>query len=193
MNMAESLDDIPTGDVKKPSESEKGESIVSDGEDLFGDNVEATNESLPALPKSSAIPRKRTMEALQPVVVDHPPTQSVTAYGMPDGVRIPSSVQSDLLQGRLLAALKQLPVQLINDALMEYDDAMTQKGHKIRNSGAYLYGVIKRYSAVAERGDGLSMGPELTPIIHMKLDQMLLDGFCTQEEMNDKVKSKIRM
>ena len=76
--MAESLDDIPTGDVKKPSESEKGESVVSDGEDLFGDNVEATNESLPALPKSSAIPRKRTMEALQPVVVDHPylPTAS---------------------------------------------------------------------------------------------------------------------
>ena len=192
--MAESSDDIPTEGVQKPFDGKKGDTAISDGEDLFGNVVEATNESLPTtIQKSSAIPRKRAMEAPQPVVVDHPPTQSVAAYGMPDGVRIPSSVQSDLLQGRLLAALKLLPVQLINDALMEYDDAMTQKGHKIRNSGAYLYGVIKRYSAVAERGDGLSMGPELTPIIHKKLDQMLLDGFCTQEEMNEKVKSKIRM
>jgi Heterogeneous nuclear ribonucleoprotein Q acidic domain len=121
------------------------------------------------------------------------------AYGLPEGVNIPSTVQPSLLQGRLLETLRSLPAQLINDALTEYDDAVQIKGGAIRNHGAYLYGVIKRYVSVQERaqaGEGqgiLPMGPELTPTVNARLQKLVLDNFCSEEEMNEKVKSKIRM
>lgn len=187
-------------------------------EDLFGDSEEpkmereCEDEAAVKLEPAGSIPRKvnANANAYGSSVSDAAATTTATtstttattssntvtlasAYGLPDGVFVPSSVESDLLQGKLLAALQQLPVSLINDALTEYDDAMTQKPEKIRNAGAYLFGVIKRYAAVAQRGDGLSMGPDLTPLIHTKLAQLLTDGFCTEEEMNEKVKSKIRM
>ena len=94
---------------------------------------------------------------------------------------------------------KSLPVHLINDALQEYDDAVDVKGSAIRNHGAYLYGVVKRYTNVQERatnGEGtdiLPMGESLTPAVLARLEQLVTSGFCTREEMNDKVKSKIRM
>jgi hypothetical protein len=184
---------------------------LSDGEeDLFGDSEEPKKqrEDVAAVKLDPvSIPRKANATATATATgmgmatdadttgdtVTPRTSGAASAYGLPDGVFIPSSIESDLLQGKLLAALHQLPVPLINDALTEYDDAMTQKPEKIRNAGAYLFGVIKRYAAVAGRGDGLSMGPELTPLIHTKLDQLLADGFCTEEEMNEKVKSKIRM
>mmetsp|Transcript_12534 Transcript_12534/g.21281 ORF Transcript_12534/g.21281 Transcript_12534/m.21281 type:complete len:427 (-) Transcript_12534:1056-2336(-) len=37
------------------------------------------------------------------------------------------------------------------------------------------------------------MGTELTPTVQQRLEKLVADGFCSQEEMNDKVKSKIRM
>lgn len=120
-------------------------------------------------------------------------------FGLPDGVTVPASVKPALLQGRLLDTLKGLPTQLINDALTEYDDAVQIKGEAIRNHGAYLYGVIKRYVNVQERaarGEGqgiLPMGPELTPAVNSRLQKLVDDSFCSEEEMNEKVKSKIRM
>lgn len=121
-------------------------------------------------------------------------------YGLPAGAIIPDSVSDDLLEGRLMDTLRSLPVQLINDSLQEYDDAVQVKGGAIRNHGAYLFGVIKRYVSVQDRaskgGEGsgiLPMGHDLTPNVHHRLQMLVLDGFCTQEEMNEKVKSKIRM
>ena len=120
-------------------------------------------------------------------------------YGLPADVVIPSSVSPTLLQGRLLETLRGLPKQLINDALAEYDDAVQIKGESIRNHGAYLYGVVKRYVSVQERatsgeGEGvLPMGPELTPAVNERLGKLVSDGFCTETEMNEKVRSKIRM
>jgi hypothetical protein len=120
-------------------------------------------------------------------------------YGLPEGAHVPDSVQPSLLQGRLLETLRSLPVQLINDALTEYDDAVQIKGGAIRNHGAYLYGVIKRYVSVQERaqaGEGqgiLPMGPELTASVNVRLQKLVEDSFCSEEEMNEKVKSKIRM
>lgn len=90
-----------------------------------------------------------------------------------------------------MESLKQLPVNLCNDALLEYDDAMKQQKH-IRSHGAYLYGVLKRYLSVHERAGG-SMGQSLTPQVEQRLNKLVQDGFCTQDEMNEKVKSKIRM
>jgi hypothetical protein len=58
--------------------------------------------------------------------------------------------------------------------------------------------ILQRYVSVHERagqaGEGsLPMGHTLTPPVQDRLDKLVVDGFCTQEEMNDKVKSKIRM
>jgi hypothetical protein len=129
-----------------------------------------------------------------------PSTISGTKYGLPEGVIVPTEVEPDLLKGRLLDTLKSLPMPLINDALAEYDDAVQIKGrNSIRNHGAYLYGVIKRYVEVmdrATRGEGqgkMPMGGDLTPPVNIRLQKLVDDKFCTQQEMDDKVKSKIRM
>jgi hypothetical protein len=121
-------------------------------------------------------------------------------YGLPEGVKIPASVDTaSLLQGRLLDTLKSLPVNLINDALTEYDDAVHTKGDSIRNRGGYLFGVLKRYGSVHDRavsgeGEGiLPMGEGLTPAVNERLEHLVTSSFCGREEMNDKVKSKIRM
>jgi hypothetical protein len=94
-----------------------------------------------------------------------------TVYGLPPEVRVPSSVDPKLLDGRLLESLKTLPSNLINEALVEYDDAVHNKEGKIRNHGAYLYGVIKRYKSVQERAShdvtALPMGDELTPKVQV--------------------------
>jgi hypothetical protein len=140
-------------------------------------------------------------ESQSPAAASVAPAKRIDAakFGLPDSVTIPASVHTTLLQGKLLEILRNLPVQLINDALAEYDDAVQIKGAAIRNHGAYLYGVIKRYVNVQERaasGEGqgiLPMGPELTPAVNLRLQKLVVDGFCTQEEMNEKVKSKIRM
>ena len=128
-----------------------------------------------------------------------PKSNMGSLYGLPPDIVIPPTVTPELLQGRLLDTLRALPKQLINDALVEYDDAVQIKGESIRNHGAYLYGVVKRYISVQERaasgeGEGiLPMGPELTPPVNERLEKLVRDQFCTEEEMNEKVKSKIRM
>lgn len=168
------------------------------------------HEQLPSKQDETSIPRKFVIDNTPSEVPESPapapahspasgvpPTSpsdpAVSNYGLPSGAIVPSSVDPQLLEGRLLDTLKQLPVQLINDALVEYDDAVQQKQGQIRNHGAYLYGVIKRYVSVQQRGGEGSMGSELTPIVQQRLEKLVMDGFCTQEEMNDKVKSKIRM
>eukprot|EP00980_Cylindrotheca_fusiformis_P014818 scaffold4031_cov135-Cylindrotheca_fusiformis.AAC.5 len=117
-------------------------------------------------------------------------------FGLPAGVNIPKSVQPKLLQGKLLETLKTLPLNLINDALTEFDDAVQIKGNAIRNHGAYLYGVVKRYIHVQERtnaGEEAGMGSALTPAVNLRLQKLVNDQFCTPAEMNEKVKMKIRM
>ena len=59
--------------------------------------------------------------------------------------------------------------------------------------------MIKRYVNVQERAargeteGSLPMGPELTPAVQERLNKLVENGFCSHEEMNDKIKSKIRM
>lgn len=98
--------------------------------------------------------------------------------GLPEGVTVPLTVDTNLLQGRLLETLKQLPVDLINDALVEYSDALQNKGDSIRNKGAYLFGVLKRYANVQERAaSGQServMGQALTPAVKVSISLHVL-------------------
>jgi hypothetical protein len=174
--------------------------VKSEGAETTQSSVDPRTNGKPAA--STTIPKK----LLSPVKVSTgaPPVSSASSstaskFGLPDGVHIPASVQTSLLQGRLLETLRSLPVNLMNDALTEYDDAVQIKGEAIRNHGAYLYGVIKRYVSVQERaaageGEGiLPMGPELTPEVNVRLQKLVQDNFCSEEEMNEKVKSKIRM
>lgn len=150
------------------------------------------------IPRVSA-PSAKSTTATTSVAPSAESDNTAAKFGLPAGIVVPASVTPTLLQGRLLETLRGLPKQLINDALLEYDDAVQIKGESIRNHGAYLFGVIKRYVSVQERatsgeGEGiLPMGPELTPSVSERLQQLVVKGFCTQEEMNDKVKSKIRM
>jgi Heterogeneous nuclear ribonucleoprotein Q acidic domain len=114
-------------------------------------------------------------------------------FNLHESVVIPDSVDESLLEGRILDSLRQLPPNLCNDALQEYHDAIKQQKN-IRSHGAYLFGVLKRYLSVHERaGDEGSMGHQLTPVVQSRLDQLVRDGFCTEDEMNEKVKGKIRM
>lgn len=97
------------------------------------------------------------------------------SVGLPEGITVPNGVDSKLLQGRLLDALLQLPNDLITDALNEYDDALQNKGGSIRNQGAYLYGVIKRYINVQERAASGNaehvMGKTLTPEVTVSVNE----------------------
>ena len=142
--------------------------------------------SVPRKSSNGSSPKK-SVEAMQPA------ESKAARFSLPDSVVIPESLDTTLLEGRILETLKQLPANLCNDALQEYDDAVKQQKN-IRSHGAYLFGVLKRYLSVHERaGDEGSMGHALTPQVQVRLDHLVRDGFCTQEEMNEKVKGKIRM
>lgn len=121
--------------------------------------------SSPGDPRATVAPSAFNLERSRPGVPG-------TTMGLPEGVMIPVSIDSSLLAGKLLDTLQQLPIELINDALVEYDDALQNKGGSIRNQGAYLYGVIKRYVHVQERaanGDAdVVMGQELTPVVQVR-------------------------
>ena len=112
-------------------------------------------------------------------------------YGLPPGIKIPASVlERNLLRDhqKILDALKKIPVELMNESLTEYDDAVQIKGSSIRNHGAYLFGVIKRYVDVQETRGSILQQATVTPAVQARLDELVATGYCTAEEMNEKVK-----
>lgn len=210
---ADDEDDNEDEQESKQMKQEPGDQPLGETEVTETDAAERTQESAVEEPTSTE-QDSGTQVKVVPLSADAPiprisapvPTASPTSkpsmgskYGLPPDIVIPPTVTPELLQGRLLETLRALPKQLINDALVEYDDAVQIKGESIRNHGAYLYGVVKRYISVQERaasgeGEGiLPMGPELTPPVNERLEKLVRDQFCTEEEMNEKVKSKIRM
>jgi hypothetical protein len=129
-----------------------------------------TTNGLPFIPCISAPSDPRTTETTTVSTLTRQGIPGPTV-GLPEGVTVPLAVDTTLLQGRLLETLKQLPVDLINDALVEYSDALGNKGDSIRNKGAYLFGVLKRYAQVQERAasgqfEGV-MGQTLTPAVQV--------------------------
>lgn len=198
-------DDDLFGDSPNNDNSEQQEQPAAAAVAPPASGPSATSESptKTASPASlTSIPRKSNASSpSQPPLPLSPSAASSSSKSLdlPPGCKVPNSVTSAILNGKLLETLKSLPVNLINDALQEYDDAVDVKGASIRNHAAYLYGVVKRYISVNERaqsGEGsniLPMGETLTPFILEKLEKLVNSKFCTREEMNDKVKSKIRM
>merc|ERR1719174_1911332 len=65
---------------------------------------------------------------------------------------------------RALTLLRELSPSQINAALLEFVEAMKMKGERVRNSQAYLVGVIKRYITFVHAKDptGKTIGP--TPL-----------------------------
>lgn len=198
---SENLGSSETGEGHK-AQIENTESTL---EDKAASTVFEVARHPSAKPVTSPVPRKSQATASPQQIprkskIDveslASPTQGINTtivadLGLPEGVVIPDSVSLSLLEGRILETLKQLPANLISDALQEYDDAVKQQKN-IRSHGAYLFGVLKRYLSVHQSAGG-SMGQELTQLVQERLDKLVIDGFCTQDEMNEKVKSKVRM
>ena len=141
---------------------------------------------------SAAVPRKpstpKSSSSPSVSAADNSNSNPGAKYGLPPGVKIPVSVQrKNLLHGKALDALKKIPVELMNESLTEYDDAVQIKGESIRNHAAYLYGVIKRYVDVQEARGGTMMQTSLTFAVHKRLEQLVRSGYCTQLEMDEKV------
>lgn len=220
---------VVTSNSLPEKEDDEEEDLFESGDDDGATNEEVKKETSSAVSSnetqnttSSSTPEASQKSPPAPSIADIPiPLKSTTrasasksntlsplssplldpaSFDLPPDVKIPKSVSGSLLrQGKLLEILKTLPSNLINDALVEYDDAVDVKGASIRNHGAYLYGVVKRYQSVVTRAqdtgnaDILPMGNQITPSVHNRLEQLVTSGFCTREEMDEKVRSKIRM
>ena len=95
--------------------------------------------------------------------------------GLPDGVRIPASIDVSMLQGDVLQMLKQLPVERINSAFEQYDYQIQQRGQEIRSKRAYLKGILK---APGGRKSGLPHGVTVPPSVTQDMleDKELVDA-----------------
>jgi hypothetical protein len=74
--------------------------------------------------------------------------------GLPDGIQLPATVSKEMIDGRLRRAFLELTTIQMREVLLEYDEAVRDKGNEIRNRTAYLFGVVKRYKTMA--GDGMN-------------------------------------
>jgi hypothetical protein len=186
------LDTTPSAvPISSPVPRKHASSTSSQDSSTPGARKSLTKESAPKEAGPSGLPQSANGSSSSKKT----PISKASTFGLSDEVIIPATLSADLLEGRILDSLKQLPSNLINDALQEYDDAITQKKH-IRNHGAYLFGVLKRYLSVQERASGggdMIMGKKLTAEVQARLQGLVRDGFVTQEEINEKVKSKILM
>ena len=135
---------------------------------------------------------------LNPTPIMSIPAAQLVPLNLPPGIVLPPTMDPSILANseKAMQLLNQLPPPQIQAALNEFDEAMKTKGDKVRNTTAYLVGVIKRYVNVnsKERKTGAPiMGDELTPIVKVTLQKMIDSGFCTQAELNDKVNAKLKM
>mmetsp|Transcript_3014 Transcript_3014/g.6584 ORF Transcript_3014/g.6584 Transcript_3014/m.6584 type:complete len:656 (-) Transcript_3014:247-2214(-) len=117
---------------------------------------------------------------------------------LPDGVQLPPSVTPDMLDGRLRRSLLELSPAQMKEVLIEYDEAVREKGGEIRNQAAYLFGVIKRYKSLHERSlhGGINTTPQganLSDQVRARLNTLVASSFCSAEELDTKIKDRMRM
>jgi len=112
---------------------------------------------------------------------------------LPDGITLPATVTPDMLDGRLRRLFLDLTPSQMRDVLEEYDDAVREKGHEIRNRNAYLFGVVKRYRTLIDGGPDASQGRSLSAPVIARLNALVASGFCTAEEIDAKLKARMRM
>jgi len=142
--------------------------------------------------------------ALQPTVSNDfsipstSPQQLSQQVMLAPGVSLPQGMDPSILLSseHALTLLKQLPSSQQQASLLEFHEAMKNKGNRVRNAQAYLVGVIKRYITVTRKERCSSapvMGKSLTPVVKVSLQKMVDSGFCTQKDLGDKVVSKMKL
>jgi hypothetical protein len=77
------------------------------------------------------------------------------------------------------------------EALAEFDQAVQERGSEIRSLPAYLIGVIKRYKTIQQANKG--GGGQLSLRVLDRLDRLVSTGYCTQAEIDEKLKNKLMM
>jgi len=139
---------------------------------------------------------------------------------LPPGVSIPPTMDLSILikSDRALTLLRELSPSQSNAALLEFVEAMKMKGERVRNSQAYLVGVIKRYITFVQGNDptshynptfgktigptpprsvygqGSGMGDQITPVVKNSLETLINSGFCTFHDLiNEKVMDKLSL
>ena len=99
------------------------------------------------------------------------PTKIMPPLNLPKGVCLPPMMDPTILltSDRALALLNDLSPSQVQAALNEFDEAMRNKGNKVRNAQAYLVGVIKRYLHVNRKERSAAgapiMGNDVTPVV----------------------------
>jgi len=158
---------------------------------------------LPSLPQDPAV-RSSIVPILAPpthlnfTIQPNSPHQHVLQAMLPSGLVLPPGIDPAILlsSDHALTLLKQLPPSQQQAALLEFEDAMRNKGNRVRNSQAYLVGVIKRYITVTRKDKGVGvprMGNSLTPVVKVTLQKMVDSGFCTPKDVGEKVIAKMKM
>lgn len=123
------------------------------------------------------------------------PDDNIHSLGLPDGIQLPATVTPGMIDGRLRRAFLELtPVQM-REVLEEYDVAVKDKGGEIRNKTAYFFGVVKRYKTMAQEGLNPSVSKQgtLSDKVLMRLDALVASGFCTTDDLDMKIKDRMRM
>jgi hypothetical protein len=147
----------------EPKSQEASESVAVNNEEPVDSTSTPRETGTVALdlakvtsPVSSPVPRKTVVSPPKTLVsvprknqggshLAQKPTQTLppqvgsqaAKFKLPEAVVFPDTLDTALLEGRILETLRQLPANLCNDALQEYDDAIKQQKH-IRSHGAYL-------------------------------------------------------
>lgn len=78
----------------------------------------------------------------------------------------------------------------MTEALSEFDAAVKEKGSEIRSLPAYLVGVMKRYRNIKQASHGAN---HLSDRVLARLNTFVTSGYCSQTEIDDKIKAKLAM
>eukprot|EP00577_Skeletonema_sp_RCC1716_P005867 CAMPEP_0113410622 /NCGR_PEP_ID=MMETSP0013_2-20120614/21797_1 /TAXON_ID=2843 ORGANISM="Skeletonema costatum, Strain 1716" /NCGR_SAMPLE_ID=MMETSP0013_2 /ASSEMBLY_ACC=CAM_ASM_000158 /LENGTH=642 /DNA_ID=CAMNT_0000296855 /DNA_START=196 /DNA_END=2124 /DNA_ORIENTATION=- /assembly_acc=CAM_ASM_000158 len=153
----------------------------------------------------SPIPKKSNVSSDQ--IAQSPSSQTrsnsfdgTSSLNLPEGVVLPPTVTPELINkvtGSLKIAFFQLSPSQMNELLSEYDEAIRTKGSEIRSHEAYFFGVLKRYRTLHQRSmldkTAIPQGDKLTDRVLARLDLLVQSGYCTAQELDMKVKTKLKM
>jgi len=174
------------------------------------DTPTAPSSQLPPAAEASSIilspiPKKSNVSSDQ--IAQSPSSQTrsnsfdgTSSLNLPEGVVLPPTVTPELINkvtGSLKIAFFQLSPSQMNELLSEYDEAIRTKGSEIRSHEAYFFGVLKRYRTLHQRSmvdkTAIPQGDKLTDRVLARLDLLVQSGYCTAQELDMKVKTKLKM
>jgi len=158
--------------------------------------------NLPCSPQDPAVrsimPHSLPSDPVNFAIHSNSPRQPAQQGMLPPGIVLPPGIDPSILltSDHALTLLKQLSPAQQQAALLEFEEAMRNKGNRVRNSQAYLVGVIKRYITVTRKEKGVGapiMGHTLTHVVQVTLQKLVDSGFCNQQDLGDGVLAKMKM